>query len=146
MAIPNLIEGIHRRTLVTQLKNIYGTVQELAREQLATRNTKNLLDTDFGDPAKLLTDKNFQITKKCTSGAQCWNAQYKRLSDKAVTTRPTSENIDTGKSIILKNGIIPPIIINITSNRSFTGNAIFNINNTIPPMMPKIRANTIAAP
>ena len=115
MAIPNLIEGIHRRTLVTQLKNIYGTVQELAREQLATRNTKNLLDTDFGDPAKLLTDKNFQITKKCTSGAQCWNAQYKRLSDKAVTTRPTSENIDTGKSIILKNGIILTYTTNLTT-------------------------------
>ena len=102
MAIPNLIEGIHKRTLTTQLKNIYGTVQELAREQLATRNTKNLLDTDFGDPEKLLTDKNFQITKKCTSAASCYSAQYKTLN-KTITTRVYEGN---PKTVVLKNGQI----------------------------------------
>lgn len=102
MAIPNLIEGLHKRTLTTQLKNIYGTVQELAREQLATRNTKNLLDTDFGDPEKLLTDKNFQITKKCTSASACFNQQYKTLN-KAVTTRVYESN---PKTVVLKGGQI----------------------------------------
>ena len=103
MAIPNLIEGLQRRSLTAQLKNTYGTLQEVAREQMITRKTKNLMDTDFTDPAKLLTDKNFQITKKCTSAADCWNQEYKSITKASMQTRKTEGN---PKSIILKNGQI----------------------------------------
>ena len=115
MAIPNLIDGLHKRTLVAQVKGMYGTIQEIAREQLIVKNTKNLLDTDFASPAKLITDKNFQIAKICKNGKDCWSATYKRLSDKAVTTRVTDEKIDTGKSVILKNGTILTYTTNLTT-------------------------------
>lgn len=116
MAIPNLIDGIHRRSLMIQVKNNYEAIQEVAREQLATKNTKNLMDTDFASPAKLLRDKNFQISKKCTNGADCWSAKYKRLSDKTVTTRVVDEKINTGKSVILKNGTILTYTTDLTTN------------------------------
>ena len=97
------------------LKNMYGVIQEVAREQLIVKNTKNLLDTDFASPAKLITEKNFHIAKTCAKGKDCWTATYKRISDKAVTTRPLSENIDTGKSVILKNGTILTYTTNLTT-------------------------------
>ena len=103
IAIPNLIEGLHKRSLVAQVKNIYGTVQEVAREQMVVKKTKNLIDTDFADPAKLLTDKNFQITKKCTSVSDCWVGPYKSITRASMQTRVVE---GSPTSVILKNGLI----------------------------------------
>ena len=116
MAIPNLIEDLHKRTLVAQVKSMYGVIQEIAREQLVIKNTKNLLDTDFASPAELITEKNFHIAKFCAKGKDCWSATYKRLSDKAVTTRVIEEKIDTGKSVILKNGSILTYTTDLTTS------------------------------
>ena len=116
MAIPNLIEGLQKRSLVAQVKNVYGIVQEVAREQMIVRKTKNLIDTDFADPAKLLSDKHFQITKKCSYATECWSATYKRLSDKQPTSRVVDEKIDTGKSVILKSGAILTYTTDLTTN------------------------------
>ena len=103
MAIPNLIDGIHKRSLVSQLKGTYGALQELAREQLVAKKTKNLTDTDFADPAKLLTDKNFQITKKCTSASDCWVGPYKSITKANMQTRVVE---GSPTSVILKDGQI----------------------------------------
>ena len=103
MAIPNLIDGIHKRSLVSQLKGTYGALQELAREQLVVKKTKNLTDTDFADPAKLLTDKNFQITKKCTSTSDCWVGPYKSITKASMQTRVVE---GSPISVILKDGQI----------------------------------------
>lgn len=102
MSIPNLMEGIHKRTMAAQAKNIYNSLQEIAREQLSVKKTKNLLDTDFGDPSKLLTDDNFHIARKCNTANECWNKEYKTLSNKK-STRVAEGN---PKTIILKNGQI----------------------------------------
>ena len=105
MSIPALVENLHRKTMVEQVKGFYTTVQELAREQLVVKNTKNLEDTDFADPQKILSDKYFQIPKVCSTAAECWSESYKNLNG-AITTRVIDENADTGKSIKIKNGAI----------------------------------------
>lgn len=106
LTIPSLMENLQKKLLITQLKSTIGAVQQLANNQLIYYKTKDLLETDFADPAKLLIEKNFPIVKQCGSAKECWSEKYKKISDMAVSDRVTSENADTGKTVILKNGSI----------------------------------------
>ena len=108
ISIPNLIEGIHRRQMIAQIKSTYGTLLELAREQMISKNTKNILDTDFADPEKLLSDKYFQITKICGSASDCWkwNGTNTYKAIKGGGTGPTRVDEGNPRTIILKNGQI----------------------------------------
>ena len=105
VSIPNLIEGIHRKNMSAQIKSTYGTLLQLAREQMVVRNTKNLLDTDFNDPTKLLSDKYFQITKICSNATECWKwngeKTYKAIKGDAGSGRVDEYN---PRTVILKNG------------------------------------------
>lgn len=103
LTIPSLMENLQKKLLITQLKSTIGAVQQLANNQLIYYKTKNLLETDFADPTKLLQEKNFPIVKQCSTAAACWSEKYKKLSDMGVTTRVTEGN---PKSVILKNGAI----------------------------------------
>lgn len=106
LTIPSLMENLQKKLLITQLKSTIGAVQQLANNQLIYYKTKNLLETDFADPTKLLLEKNFPIVKQCSTAKECWSEKYKKISDMAVSDRVTSENADTGKTVILKNGSI----------------------------------------
>lgn len=106
LSIPSLMEDLNKKQMVTQLKSTVSSVQTLAGNQLAIKKTKTLRDTDFADPAKLLQEKNFQIAQYCDKASDCWKNQYKKLDGYELTDRALSEDIDSGKTVILKNGMI----------------------------------------
>lgn len=106
LSIPSMIENLNKKQMVTQLKSTVESIQTLAGNQLAISKSKSLLDTDFANPEKLLREKNFQIAQLCNTAADCWKEKYKKLDDYSLTERALSEDIDTGKTVILKNGSI----------------------------------------
>jgi prepilin-type N-terminal cleavage/methylation domain-containing protein len=103
MSIPSIVNNIQKRILVTQLRNVITSVQQVIDNQKIANNTKSLSDTDFANPAKLLSSSNFAISKTCTTAQECWSQNYRRLSDGASTTR-VYEN--AGAVVKLKNGVI----------------------------------------
>lgn len=120
LVIPSLMENIQKKLFVTHLKSEIAAIQQLAHNQLIYYKTKNLLETDFNDPAKLLTEKNFRIVRQCSKAADCWTEKYKVITNMADTNRITSENIDTGKSVVLKNGTILTYTANTNGAKNLT--------------------------
>lgn len=106
LTIPSLMQNLQNKLLITQLKSNITAIQQLANDQLIYYRTKDLQDTDFAQPTKLLSKKNFPIVKQCSTATGCWSATYKILSNMSVTDRVTSENISSGKTVILANGSI----------------------------------------
>ena len=95
----------------TQIKNFSAEIEQFAQDQLITHKTRDLMDTDFGEPSKLLTDGHFSIVKICTADTaqkDCWKTlaggkdkvTYKNLDGK--NANPTLKNL----TVILKNGIM----------------------------------------
>lgn len=85
-------------------------IEQLAQQELIRNHTRDLSNTDFADPAKLLSDKHFAIIKKCSASnalKDCWKTTatgkdkvvYKKLNNKVQT-------FFGGETIILKNGVI----------------------------------------
>lgn len=103
LTIPSLMENIQKRLLITQLKNSIGAIQQLTNNQMIYYKTKNLLETDFAQPSKLLQEKNFPIVKQCSKASDCWTEKYKKLSDMGESKRVIEGN---PTSVILKNGAI----------------------------------------
>ena len=103
MAIPSLMEGLQKKQLTVQLKSTVGGIQQLAHNQMIAKNTKDLTNTDFADPSKLLSEKNFPIVKSCDTAADCWTESYKKISGNTASTRYLEGD---SRSIILKNGAI----------------------------------------
>ena len=112
LTVPVMMNNIHNKMFATQVKNMAATIEQLAQDQLIAHRTRDLSDTDFGDPDKLLTDKHFAITKTCSSSSaakDCWKTAatgkdkvtYKTLNKSTYTSGGMS-----GMAVILKNGVI----------------------------------------
>ena len=110
LTIPILMNNVHNRVFANQVKNMAATIEQLAQDELIAHRTRDLSDTDFGDPEKLLSDKHFSIAKSCTSDeslTKCWKTtatgkdkiQYKALNK-------SNANPSNGITIILKNGVM----------------------------------------
>lgn len=103
MTIPSLMEGLQKKQLTVQLKSTVSGIQQLAHNQMIVKNTKDLTTTDFSDPKKLLSEKNFPIVKSCDKASDCWTESYKIIDGRGVFKRVLE---DDPKSVILKNGAI----------------------------------------
>lgn len=112
ISIPSLVSNINNKILATQLKNIVVSIQELSTSQMLSHRTKSLTDTDFSSPTELLSSKNFEIIKSCSStsaGADCWktNATDNRVDYRIMGSKlPYGFIGSTYTSIILKNGAV----------------------------------------
>lgn len=106
LSIPALVEDINRRVTANQLKNTVIAIQNVIDNQLAENKTKSLKETDFSDPAKLLSSDNFTIADNCSTSSNCWanNSHYpyvyRRLSDMAYV-----QAVPENTTIKLKNGV-----------------------------------------
>ena len=112
LTIPVMMNNVHNRVFANQVKNMAATIEQLAQDELIAHRTRDLSDTDFGDPEKLLSDKHFSIAKSCTADnarKDCWKVtatgkdkiKYKYLN-KSGNASPTIDGI----TIILKNGVM----------------------------------------
>ncbi len=99
LAIPTLMGNVSDRAFVNQIKNMVANIEEVAQDELISNRTRDLSETDFGDPAELLSDKHFSISKQCTATDNCWNETYKNINKSEVT-------LSTDNSVILKNGVV----------------------------------------
>jgi prepilin-type N-terminal cleavage/methylation domain-containing protein len=99
MSIPSVINNLQRKILSTTLKNFTTEIQQLITNEMIANKTKNLSDTDFAEPTKLLTSNNFEISKNCT-GTGCIDYSLKTLNN----TLSTLSIVDNG--VMLKNGIV----------------------------------------
>lgn len=122
MTIPAVIENLHKRSYCAQLKSIIGEIQQLASVQMATKGTKDLSLTDFSNAKKLFSDKNFVITKKCSSAdalAECWNVsttkKYKYIGG------GNHKNPPALTTIVLKSGAIISYKPNTDTMTTFAG-------------------------
>lgn len=106
ISIPSLMNSINSRLLTTQLKSNVASIQQLASDSLVTNKVKSLEDTNFKSPTDLLADGNFSIAKVCDNAAECWDQEYKRLSDLSVTNRKPGGSEGEARTVLLKNGAI----------------------------------------
>lgn len=111
LTIPNLLNNINNKLLVSQLKNTVGFIQQLASEQLVQNKTQDLRETDFASAGTLFTSNNFDIAETCADAAKdCWKTTatdsskitYRRISDKADVNPAGPKRT----SVELKNGVI----------------------------------------
>ena len=111
LTVPILINNFQNRLFATQIKNFSAEIEQFAQDQLITHKTRDLMDTDFGEPSKLLTDGHFSIVKICTaedSLKDCWKIEatgkdkvtYKRLNG------TNASGVSKRATIILKNGLM----------------------------------------
>ena len=90
LTVPILINNFQNRLFVTQIKNMSATIEQLAQDELITHRTRDLSDTDFGDPIKFLSDSHFSIEKKCLNSnayKDCWyqnKIKYKNINKSSV--------------------------------------------------------------
>lgn len=116
LTVPILMNNIHNKMFATQVKNMVATLEQLAQDEMIAKRTRDLSDTDFADPAKLLSDKHFAIAKLCSSTTSaredCWKTtatgkdkiQYKYIN------KPSSNGLlsisPSAPAVILKNGVL----------------------------------------
>lgn len=110
LSVPVLLNNVNNKTFATQIKNMSATIEQLAQDELLTHRTRDLSNTDFADPEKLLSNNHFSIVKSCNtteSLTKCWKTNatgndkitYKNLNKSNI-------NIEGANTIILKNGVI----------------------------------------
>ena len=108
ITVPVLINNVQKKMFATQVKNMVATIEQLAQDQMVSYKTRDLFNTDFGDPAKLMTDKNFAVAQACSTNdawTKCWKTAltgkdkvvYKNLDKNNLSPCPASP------SVILKN-------------------------------------------
>ena len=111
LTVPILINNFQNRLFATQIKNFSAEIEQFAQDQLITHKTRDLFDTDFGEPSKLLTDGHFSIVKICTakdSLKDCWKTKAEG-KDKVTYKKLNGENRDLivkYLTVVLKNGVM----------------------------------------
>ena len=110
LTVPVLINNIQKKLFSTQIKNMAAEIEQLAQDLLLSNRTRDLADTDFGDPEKLLSDDHFSISKTCgkeQSLANCWKTSATG-KDKVTYKSLNKSDVDlaNGLTIILKNGVM----------------------------------------
>ena len=135
LTIPVLLNNVSNKTFATQVKNMSAIIEQLAQDELLTNKTRDLSDTDFGDPEELLTEKHFAIVKSCSSAdslTDCWKTgggdaevSYKNLNNDAYA-------ITAGDTVVLKNGVMLKYTLTADSDKTI-GMFVFDVNGNDKP-------------
>ncbi len=130
MTIPHIAKDINRKILSSQIKNTVASLQQVVADEMVTHKTKNLMDTDFGNPDTLLTEEHFEILKECSSTDNCWGEKYGYIhpGKRGDTVTPPAASTRTIK---LRNGVV--IGYKLISNPAAVGNFYIDINGSDDP-------------
>lgn len=114
MTIPALVNNVMDKVYANQVKNMVANIEQLAQDELVSKRTRDLSNTDFAKASDLLTDKHFSISKTCSASdatKKCWKSGNKTATDNTVKYR-TINNTSTekgisspGMTLILTNGV-----------------------------------------
>ena len=113
LTVPVIVSNVQKRMFATKLRNFVAEIEQLAQQELIRHRTRDLFNTDFADPEKLLSDKHFKIVKSCdgsTAPRDCWKTRalgkdkifYKNINKSSAGDTSNYKYY----TIILKNGII----------------------------------------
>lgn len=141
ITIPSLVNNIYKRAFATELKNITGSIKQLAQEQMIKHKVYYLEETDFKSAAELFKDENFAISQKCGNPlVDCWKTSATG-KDKITYQFLNGTNVaDTAKNnptIVLKNGAIlmyrSGISYELDNGDKIIGNFFIDVNGNEPP-------------
>ena len=111
LTVPILMNNIQNKLFATQIKNFSAEIEQLAQDQLIVHKTRDLMDTDFGEPSKLLTGGHFSISKICPANKakiDCW--KLTATGKDKVTYKFINGQIKTSfreaMTVVLKNGLM----------------------------------------
>jgi prepilin-type N-terminal cleavage/methylation domain-containing protein len=124
MSIPSIMGNIQKRQLSVMIKNYNTALQQVINNQMIKNRTKNLQDTDFADPTKLLTSDNFQIAKRCsasTAANDCWDFEYRELN--GLISKPPVSDRDK-ETAVLKNGTVFSYTVMTLTNKDDSSDPI----------------------
>ena len=130
ITVPVLINNVQKKVFATQLKNFVAQIEQVAQDELLAHRTRDLSNTDFADPDKLLSNKHFDYIKKCSSGVAkttCWNNPQQKI--KLLNNNLQLLYLRT--TIILKNGVMLSYIYAPSTYR--IGYFIVDLNGTDKP-------------
>ena len=111
LTVPILMNNIQNKLFATQIKNFSAEIEQFAQDQMIVHKTRDLFDTDFGKPSKLLTDGHFSIVKICTANdslKDCWKTSATG-KDKVTYKKLNGENRNLSTmhiTVVLKNGVM----------------------------------------
>lgn len=140
ITIPSLVNNIYKKAFATELKNISGSIKQLAQEQMIKHKVYNLEETDFKSAGELFKDENFAISQKCKNPTvDCWKTEatgkskitYRYLSGTEVGAASKNRT-----SIVLKNGAILSYLnttVNLDNGDKIIGNFYVDVNGNEPP-------------
>lgn len=150
ISIPSLMTSINNRILTNQLKSTVGAIQQLMNDEMVTKNTKSLQDTDFAAPSKLIgtptePSTHFSTTRVCNtselSQKECWKTTATgaaKIQYRLINGNDTGVSGPTYYSVVLKNGAILGYTLangTIGTNDKTIGEFCIDVNGTEPPNM-----------
>lgn len=151
ISIPSLMTSINNRILTNQLKSTVGAIQQLMNDEMVTKNTKSLQDTDFAAPSKLIgtptePSTHFSTTRVCNtselSQKECWKTTATgaaKVRYRGINGVDISISGPTYPSIVLKNGSIIGYLGGMNkpygTNDKIIGGFCIDVNGNEPPNM-----------
>ncbi len=139
LSIPSLLTSINKRILTAQIKSTYGAIQQVVFDEMISKKTKNLKETDFASPTKLLSSDHFQIIDNCTTVTDCWGtSKYRNLSNmQANAAVPGGSN---GRGNILTRRLKTGAVISyqtmsytLADGDKTVGQILFDVNGKAEP-------------
>ena len=129
VTVPVIVGNVQKKIFATQVKNFAETVQQIAQQELIRNHTRDLSNTDFANPEKLMSEKHFAVKKICApyrAYSECWGKIIHKQLNKGVN------NItNAGRTLILKNGVI--VRYQLINNNKAIGLFTFDVNGTDKP-------------
>ena len=129
VTVPVIVGNVQKKIFATQVKNFAETVQQIAQQELIRNHTRDLSNTDFANPEKLMSEKHFAVKKICAPAnaySECW---------KKVIHKTLSKHADpiTGaaSTIILTNGVI--MRYQLDNSLDAVGKFTFDVNGIDKP-------------
>lgn len=151
ISIPSLMTTINNRILTNQLKSTVGAIQQLMNDEMVTKNTKSLKNTDFASAATLIgtptqPSQHFAATKICNTSAlsqkECWKTTATgnaKIQYRGINGTDAGLAGPTYPSVVLKNGAILGFSGGMNkaygANDKIIGEFCIDVNGNEPPNM-----------
>ena len=123
LVIPATVKNINEKVFTTGIKNITGSVQQLASDKMIENKTKSLLDTIFA--SSNLLSNGFTWSKSCeTATSGCLASSYRNINGENIE----SSIFSSYSAIKLKNGAAIAYLYSYSSSTDKVGTFIVDVN------------------
>lgn len=125
LTIPSLVSSVNQKIFESKKENMKLQFQQLAMDQMVHNKTKTIEDTDFSNPADLVSSNksNLDVSSRCTisEDTECWDPAYRDQEKNDVKIKMPTE----GTVLTLKNGAM---IIYTYDSKNIEGSFLVDLN------------------